>query len=67
MRITINGEPRVVADGSSVADAVADLAAGRRAGIAVSLNGEVVPRSAWAAVAIGDDDKLEVLSAIGGG
>jgi sulfur carrier protein len=67
MRVTVNGEPRNLAEGSNVADAVADVADGRRTGIAVSLNGEVVPRSAWETVAIGDDDRLEVLSAIGGG
>ena len=67
MNVTINGESSDVADGARVADVVSKLAGGRKEGIAVAMNGEIVPRSAWSEVAVRENDKLEVLSAIGGG
>jgi sulfur carrier protein len=36
-------------------------------GIAVALNGEVVPRSAWSTTSLDDNDRLEVLGASQGG
>lgn len=67
MRVTVNGEAHELDARASVADVVARLAEGRRAGIAVSVNGEVVPRGEWENVAVRDEDTIEVLSAIGGG
>jgi sulfur carrier protein len=67
VNVTVNGEAQELADGAHVADVVAELAGDRKTGIAVALNGEIVPRSAWTAVALDEDDRLEVLSAIGGG
>ena len=67
MKVTVNGADRQLADGTKVADVVDDFAGGRRTGVAISLNGEVVPKSRWPYVTIGEGDRLEVLSAIGGG
>lgn len=67
MKVVVNGVERDVSPRTRVADVVADLAGERRTGIAISLNGEVVPKSEWSAVTVGDGDRLEVLSAIGGG
>lgn len=67
MKIMVNGEPLEIRDEARVSDVVAGLAGGRRNGIAVSLNGEVVPRSSWESVAVSPHDRVEVLSAIGGG
>ena len=67
MKVTINGTDRQVAAGTRVADVVTELAGARRTGIAISLNGEVVPKSRWPEVVVGEGDRLEVLSAIGGG
>jgi sulfur carrier protein len=36
-------------------------------GIAVAVNGEVVPRTAWAGTPLRDGDRVEVLSATQGG
>jgi thiamine biosynthesis protein ThiS len=38
-----------------------------RGGIAVAVNGEVVPRSAWAGHALRDGDRVEILTAAQGG
>lgn len=66
MRIQLNGEPLELPDGSSVADLLAHLElAGRR--LAVELNQEIVPRSAYAVTVLHADDRIEVVHAIGGG
>jgi sulfur carrier protein len=67
VRVTVNGSDREVPAGTKVADVVAGLAGGRRTGVAIALNGEVVPKSRWPDVAVAEGDRVEVLSAIGGG
>ncbi|MDL4771148.1 MULTISPECIES: sulfur carrier protein ThiS [Thermomonosporaceae] len=69
MRIMVNGEPRELPAGSSVAEAVAAVtgAAQPGAGIAAALNDEVVRRSAWDATTLNEADRLEVLTAVQGG
>jgi thiamine biosynthesis protein ThiS len=66
LRIEVNGEPREVPDGASVAELMAllGLAAPR---VAVELNLEIVPRSAWGATRLAAGDRLEVVHFIGGG
>jgi thiamine biosynthesis protein ThiS len=66
LRIEVNGEPREVPDGASVADLLGllNLAAPK---VAVERNLEIVPRSAWATTALADGDRLEVVHFIGGG
>ena len=46
--VNLNGEPRDLPDGSTVAQAVAELTAAP-SGVAAAVNGEVVPRGSWAA------------------
>lgn len=66
MSATVNGEPLDVGAGLTVAALVANRAQSRR-GIAVALNGEVVPRSTWSAVQVRDGDRVELLTAAQGG
>jgi sulfur carrier protein len=66
--VIVNGRPAEVDPGETVAGLLAALGhppAGP--GIAVALNGEVVPRSAWSTTGLGDSDHLEVLGASQGG
>jgi sulfur carrier protein len=66
--IELNGERIEVPDGSHVGDAVAQTGADPdRRGVAVAVDGEVVPRSAWAATALRDGQRVEVVGAIQGG
>jgi sulfur carrier protein len=65
--ITVNGQPRDRADQATVAALVAELAGPEPRGVAVAVNGEVVPRSAWAAASLRDGDVVEVLTAAQGG
>lgn len=63
MKIEVNGEAREGV--ATITDAVAAVTAARR-GIAVAVNGEVVPRSEWDRP-LADGDAVEVLTATQGG
>ncbi len=64
--ITVNGEKWHAHPGMTVADVVARLT-GEPRGIAVALDGAVVPRARWAATEVADDAQIEVLTAVQGG
>ena len=67
MKLRLNGELREVPAGSSIPDLVAILgfAAGR--GVAVAVDGEVVPRSEWQSFAVAEGMQVEILKAVQGG
>ena len=66
MNVLLNGTPIEVSEQVDLASVVATIARDRR-GVAAAVNGEVVPRSLWASVELSANDRVEVLSAIGGG
>ncbi len=66
MQLTVNGTSREVTGALSVGALVAELTGARR-GVAVAVNGEVVPRSTWATAGLRDGDRVEVLTAAQGG
>jgi thiazole synthase len=68
MRIELNGEPAEFADTATLVEAA--LAAGApesRRGVAIALDGEVVPRSEWGTKPLREGAAVEVLAAIQGG
>jgi sulfur carrier protein len=66
--ITVNGQQRETRDGAAVAEVVAELMGAPEArGVAVAVNGEVVPRAAWATTTVTAGDRVEVLTATQGG
>lgn len=66
--ITVNGQPRDLPAGTPVTRVVSELVGSPDArGVAVAVNGEVVPRTAWAATVVGPGDRVEVLTATQGG
>jgi sulfur carrier protein len=68
MRIVLNGEDRQLAERASVRDAVAAAGAPDEArGVAVAIDGEVVPRGRWDHVALADGARVEVVRAVQGG
>lgn len=68
MRIELNGEPRELPEGATLADAVRESGAEREArGLAVALDGEVVPRGEWDSTPLAEGGAVEVLAAIQGG
>jgi sulfur carrier protein len=66
MTVTVNGEHRDLADGTTVAALLAGLALPVR-GVAVAVNSEVVSRSRWDGTRLRSGDRVEVLSAAQGG
>jgi sulfur carrier protein len=66
MNLRLNGTTRTAADGATVADVVATLTSAS-SGVAVAVNGEVVPRGEWPTTPLRDGDQLEVLTASQGG
>jgi sulfur carrier protein len=67
MRLTVNGREHVESgEMLSVAALVARLTEARR-GVAVAVNGTVVPRSTWETSRLADGDAVEVLTATQGG
>jgi len=68
MKIDLNGEPHELTAGATLADAVRASGAGEGGrGVAVALDGEVVPRAEWEATPLTEAQKVEVLAAIQGG
>jgi thiamine biosynthesis protein ThiS len=64
--LTVNGEPRRIAPGSSIADLVADIGLDPKK-VAVEHNGEIAPRSTLGDVRLSDGDVLEIVHFVGGG
>ena len=64
--IAVNGEPSEVTPGTTVAALLAELDAPSR-GIAVAVDGEVVPHGRWSDTALADGARVEVVTAVQGG
>ena len=68
MNVELNGELVALPEGSFVTEAVeASGASGDQRGLAVAIDGEVVPRSEWGRTSLREGQKVEVLAAIQGG
>ena len=66
--IILNGERSEVPGGATVASLLAEL--GLRPdeqGVAVAVDGEVIPRARWESFALAADARVEVLTAMQGG
>jgi len=66
--VVVNGQAREVSAGVTVnrlLEALGHDPSG--AGIAVAVNGEVLPRGAWPSTALAERDRVEVLGAAQGG
>jgi thiazole synthase len=66
LAIVVNGEPRRVSGGLSVAAMLAELGLDSKK-VAVERNLEVVPRSLLDEVPVADGDTFEVVRFVGGG
>jgi sulfur carrier protein len=65
--IFVNGEPRERV-GATIAELLADLGVEARArGVAVAVDGEVVPRAEWDERRVTEGERVEALSAMQGG
>ena len=67
MNLLVNGDATEVPEEVTIDEIVTGAGARGRRGVAVALNGAVVPRGEWASKRLTEGDRVEVLSAIGGG
>jgi thiamine biosynthesis protein ThiS len=66
VNVNVNGEVRRIGPPATVASLLAQLGLAQRR-IAVAVNREVVPRSAFPTCELRTDDHVEILEAVGGG
>ena len=66
--ITVNGTEARLPAGARIADVLDELGVepGRR-GVAIAIDGEVVPRTEWDTTSLAEDARVEVVQAIQGG
>lgn len=65
MRLTVNGEAREVA-AATIEALVLELGLDPRK-VAIERNLEIAPRSTYAATALSEDDRIEIVQFVGGG
>jgi sulfur carrier protein len=66
MHITLNGQPRDCAPGTTVAGLLEAAGYGGRR-VAVEVNREIIPRSRHGEHRLAEGDQVEIVHAIGGG
>lgn len=64
--VSVNGECREIAPGTAL-DALVRTLTASPSGVAAAVNETVVPRAQWAATALAEGDRVEVLTAVQGG
>ncbi len=64
--VVINGEPRTVAQGTTVLALLAELGLAGKP-VAVERNREIVPRATHGTTLLASGDRLEVVTFVGGG
>lgn len=65
IKITVNGESHTIPQNSTVTELLALLEIEGR--LAVDINGEIIPKSTHSEQIIEDNDRIEIVHAIGGG
>ena len=65
--VMVNDAPRQLGAAATVHALVAELGLADRKGVALAVNGSVVPRSAWTTQALADGDRVLVIRATQGG
>ncbi len=66
MKLTVNGNPVELPDGSTVTALLARLAL-EATRVAVERNEEVIPRKTWAESQLHEGDAIEIVTFVGGG
>lgn len=66
MQVILNGDPREIQEGTTLAGLIEQLALAPER-LAVELNREVVRRTDWPHVELKDGDRAEIVHFVGGG
>ena len=64
--VFVNGEAQPIPAGRLLSELV-DAHTRSRSGVAVAVDGEVVPRASWPGTALGEGARVEILTAVQGG
>ncbi len=68
VKVTINGEERVFERELSLRELLKELDIEfREVGLAISVNGEIIPKSAYDVTCIKEGDSIEIVQLVGGG
>jgi sulfur carrier protein len=67
MLVRLNGRLETLPDGGLLTDVLASLGVDDPRGVAVALDGEVVPRGSWATTRLREGQAVEILRAVQGG
>jgi sulfur carrier protein len=67
LRISVNGAERQLDAPARLVQLPELASSAQRDGIAVAVNGEVVPRAMWAQKEVHDGDDIEIVRAVQGG
>ena len=66
--ITVNGEARAAPGGGTVAALLMEMGVPLdRRGVAVAVNGEVVPRDRWSSARLDEGDRVDLVRPVQGG
>ncbi|MFY9925204.1 MAG: sulfur carrier protein ThiS [Opitutaceae bacterium] len=65
--ITVNDRPHALAAGATLLALLGELGLAERRGVAAAVNGEVVPKAAWATRSLARNDRVLVIRATQGG
>lgn len=66
IQITVNGQPRAIAPGATVADLIRELGLSKTA-CAAEINKQLVPRREQATRTLAESDTVELVTLVGGG
>lgn len=66
MRVELNGEPKELAEGTTLLSLIEQLSFAPER-VAVELNRDVVRRADWPATPLADGDRVEIVHFVGGG
>ncbi len=66
MKVTVNGQPREL-DAAATVGTLVDAEVADRRGVAVAIDGEVLPRAEWDATTLETGARVEVVGAVQGG
>lgn len=67
MIVTLNGRERTLEEDAKIADVLGILGYESPRGLAVALDGEVIPQDRWEELSLTEGMKIEVLRAVQGG
>lgn len=67
MEITLNNQPKTIAENASLQDIVFAQVGEKQKGIAVAINNTVIPKQNWQSTSIKQNDNILIIKATQGG